>query len=59
VSSLHPDVGVILHIYAVVLEKTGRRPQAKEMQKRAHAIDSSFAAFTNSRWFTVDWRDLK
>jgi len=59
VSPLHPDVAVILHSYAAVLEITGRGRQAKEIQKRAQAIDSSFIALTNSRWLTVDWRDLK
>ena len=59
VSSLHPDVGVILQMYAAVLERSGRGRQAKEMKKRAQAIDSSFAANTNSGWLTVDWRDLK
>jgi tetratricopeptide (TPR) repeat protein len=53
----HPDVGRILEEYATVLKKTGRGTEAKELEKRARDIRSSFAAHTGKA--TVDWRDLK
>ena len=53
----HPDVARILEDYSTVLRKTGRGTEAKEFEKRARDIRSSFAAHTGEA--TVDWRDLK
>jgi tetratricopeptide (TPR) repeat protein len=55
----HPDVERILADYHEVLQKTGKKGQAREIAKRAAAMRSAFAAQTNSRGSTVDWRDLK
>ena len=55
----HPDVGKVLEDYSIVLQKAGRKPEAKQIAQRAQEIRSSFAAHTNSDHATVDWRDLK
>jgi len=49
VGPLHPDVGRILSDYSAVLEKIGRKPEAKVMARRAQVIESSFAPQTNSK----------
>jgi hypothetical protein len=59
VGSQHPDVGRILEEYSVVLKKSGRVVESRDMQTRAKSIKSTFAAQTNSGSITVDWRDLK
>ena len=59
VGSQHPDVGRILEEYSVVLKKSGRVVESRDMQTRAKGIQSTFAAQTNSGRITVDWRDLK
>jgi tetratricopeptide (TPR) repeat protein len=48
----HPDVARILEDYGKILQKTGRKAEAKEAARRARSIRSSFTA-------TIDYRDLK
>lgn len=55
----HPDVGRILDEYSVVLRKTGRSKEARQMKIRADGIRSAFAIPTNSGRATIDWRELK
>lgn len=55
----HPDVGKILGDYAAVLDKVGRRAEAKNLSRRAEAIRTSFAVQASAAGATVDWRDLR
>lgn len=55
----HPDIAKIAEDYAAVLEKTGRRKEAKSYSQRAEAIQTAFIAQTNSTQVTVDKSDLK
>jgi len=59
VGSQHPDVGRILDEYSVVLRKTGRTMESRQMKIRANGIRSAFAIATNSERATIDWLDLK
>ena len=55
----HPDVAYILADYAVVLEKSDNKKEAREAASRAKAIQSSFSAQTRNTSVAVDVTDRK
>jgi tetratricopeptide (TPR) repeat protein len=55
----HPDLARILDDYAIVLEKLGRKREAKQTAVRAQSIRQSFGWMANSNSQTVDWRDIR
>jgi len=59
VGKAHPDVAQILDDYAVVLQKRGRKLEARKTAARAESLRQSFGWQANTGKSTVDWRDIR
>lgn len=53
----HPDRAILLHRYASMLKKAGRRAEAKRLENEARS--AGLAAAGQTGLFTSDWRDLR
>lgn len=55
----HPDVAQILDDYAMVLQKRGRKLDARKTAARAESLRQAFGWQANTGKSAVDWRDIR